>query len=216
MGRWYIALRMRTLAVAFVVIAGCKGEKAPPPPTPAKVIDAAPPDAPNDLCELGRQALASLTTCNGKDVTQDIAQARQAFDTVVSTVRAQGGANNETACAQMLHALDEQVAAAGCLIPLSAAARTRMLDLVEAWYDTRTAVTPTGNAAADAVVQKIVAIRDAACACTTEQCLDEVGAKLGSIGGFGSDAPEVATKLGGELLDDVGRCGAKLKKPVRR
>ncbi|MCX5748618.1 MAG: hypothetical protein NT062_39750 [Proteobacteria bacterium] len=208
-------------SLALLILLGACGDQAREAPAPAgspsTTTPPAPPiDAAMDLCAIGTTALASLSTCNGKSVEVDMVKARQAYRTVVDTVRATGNTASDLTCAQLLYAIDGELANAGCLVPLAAPMRARMLDLVEQWYATRTPVTPTGNAAADAMIGKIVKIRDAACACTTIPCLDALGAQMGDLGAFASDAPEVARTLGAALLDDVGRCGARLRKPIRR
>ncbi len=163
-----------------------------------------------DLCVLGHEALDTLKQCNGKPTLQ----AAQQFNGVLAMVKKDPAM--QTTCAQMLHTLDENFRKDSCSLPLSPAARTRMYDLVEAWYATRTPVTPTGNPAADAVIAKVVEIRDTACKCNTELCLEGVQKSLDTITPFAADAPEVARTLGTALLDDVSRCSARITKPVVR
>jgi hypothetical protein len=82
---------------------------------------------------------------------------------------------------------------------------------LEEWYAQRTAVTPTGDAAADAVIAKIATIRDATCACEKSACLDEVDKQLASVGTFADNAPQGARDLGKKLLEDTARCAAKVR-----
>lgn len=193
-------------SVTLDVVPGTgKLPKVPPPPS----------TAPSGLCELGKEAVAALTTCDGKPVDGNITKAKQQFVGVIDLARKQSpGADLETTCAQMLRVLDDELAKVKCPLPLSAGARTRMYALIDAYYKLRTAVVPTGDAAADAKIAAIAKIRDAACACTTELCLDAVGKQIDGIGALPANAPARAIELAGKLLDDVGRCGAAITHPV--
>ena len=203
---------------ALIVIAACGGGGNTSAPTTGSGSGSGSTMTATDLCELGRDALESLKDCHGKPMGDATRTAKQQFNGVIAMAKQtrSNATELQTSCAQMLHALDNELVKSGCGLPLSANARSRMYDLVEAWYATRTPVAPTGNAAADAVVARVVAIRDATCKCTTEQCLEGVQKSLDTITPFAADAPEAARTLGDKLLDDVGRCSARITKPVVR
>lgn len=200
----------------FVVVVGlvaCGGKKDPEPAAKPAPIDAAAVPT-SDLCTLGRDALAIVSTCNGKNIDAEVVKMRQVYSGVASMVKGTGSA--ETTCAQILHKFDEELHDLGCALPLSPVAHGHMLDLVEAWYNTRTPVKPTGDAKADEVIGRIVKLRDAACACSDEPCLAAIDKQLDTIGSFAQGTSDDAIKLGEALMDDVGRCGARIRKPVKR
>ena len=70
---------------------------------------------------------------------------------------------------------------------------------------------PTGDAASDAVIARIVAVRDAACECKDAACLDRVDQQLVAIGTLPATAPDAARTLGSKLLEDAGRCAARVR-----
>lgn len=175
------------------------------------------PRVESDMCTLGKDALAALTSCNGKPLDANMIKGKQQIVTVIDTVSAKThNSDLPTACAQLIRTFDDELAKVGCELPLAPATRTRMYDLIEQWYAFRTPVTATGNSAADAKIQTIAGVRDAACKCKDAACLDGISAQVDQIGTFGSDAPPAALELAGKLLDDINRCNAALTKPVKR
>ncbi len=113
-------------------------------------------------------------------------------------------------CAQLIQALSRDAAAQGCKIELAAADQQQIDVVMSAYYAQRTPVAKTGDATADLVVAKVVAVRDAMCACEDMKCVTKIDKTIDSIGTFGSNAPQAARELAGKLLDDVSRCEARV------
>ncbi|MBA3538324.1 MAG: hypothetical protein H0T79_01725 [Deltaproteobacteria bacterium] len=205
---------MKRALLLFLLVAAC--QNAAPTGAPEGGSAGAPRTGVVDVCAFGRRALIGLDSCAGKPIGEELAGAKRTFVGVVDTVKQTSPGAAETTCAQMLYALDGELGKLGCPLVLSAPERTRMLDLVEAWYAVRTPVALSGNAAADEIVARVAKVRDAACACETDECLAKVQEQFDTLGQFAPDAPASAQELGRKLLDDVGRCGARIRKPVRR
>ena len=209
-----------------VALAACQGSTheppSPPPQTaPAPVTPSSPPLPPpapaaTDLCAAGTRIFdhATCATPQGMKVLE------QAKRTLSGTLDLTTKAANtdphalQIVCAQLIQALSRDAAAHGCTIELAAADKQQIDVLMTAYYAQRTPVTKTGDTAADAVVAKVVAVRDAMCACEDLTCVAKVDKTIDSIGTFGSNAPQAARDLGGKLLDDVSRCEARLNTPA--
>jgi XTP/dITP diphosphohydrolase len=225
-------LKPRLLAYLATVgcvaaLAACQGRKGEPPSPPPQTAPApatatpspAPPaPAPPDLCAAGTR-IFDHATCASAQGMKILDQAKRTLrGTLDLTTKA---ANTDPhalqiVCAQLIQALSRDAAAQGCTIELAAADQHQLEALMSAYYAQRTPVTNTGDAAADAVVAKIVAVRDAMCACEDMKCVTQVDKTIDSIGTFGSNAPQAARDLGGKLLDDVSRCEARLNTPAKK
>ena len=114
-------------------------------------------------------------------------------------------------CAQMVLAIEQDAAKLGCTVPIDAAQRTEITALLDAWYGQRTPVVPTGDAASDAFIARIVAVRDAACECRDMACLDRVDKQLLELGAVPATATAAARTLASKLLGDAGRCASRVR-----
>ncbi|HLL25578.1 MAG TPA: hypothetical protein VK427_25755 [Kofleriaceae bacterium] len=206
---------MRTLLV-LVLLAACKGDKPPPAPTPtptptspAVVVDA---QALVDACAIGRFAV-DKATCQSDAARGALAKAKKSLDGVLATV-GQTTADPrqlQVMCSTMLLAIERDAAKASCTLALDALHRADIMALLDEWYAQRTPLVPTGDAAADAVIAKIAAIRDAACECRDGACLNKLDAQLGGVGTMPANAPEAARTLGSKLLEDAARCANRVR-----
>ena len=193
---------MRALIAIALVACSKKAEDAPPPPPPAPPVD---------ICDLGTRALDRVT-CSGSGM--DVAKAKRTFVGFVDAVRkaSQADAHQfQIMCAQMLTALEKDVAKAGCKIDMAAADRTSLTAVLDAYYSERTKIRPTGDAATDAVIKRAADVRDAMCSCATMECLEIVDKQLDSIGALPDKATQAARDLGGKVIDDIGRCEARIR-----
>ena|SRR5438094_1558551 len=166
-----------------------------------------------EACAVGTRAIERVKCPSPADAAQ-VNRARQQLQGVVAMLGSGGLAGTEQiqiACAQMILAVDRDAGKLHCTLDLTADERARLAALLEAWYARRTPVVPTGDVAADAVIARVVEVRDAACACTDTRCLDRVDGKLVAIGAFAPSAPKAARDLGAALMDDIGRCAARVK-----
>jgi hypothetical protein len=193
--------------------AGSSAPAAPGAPGPA----AAPAPPGPDLCRRSLEAL-DRATCATEDARAKLGDARRSIDQLVTTITRIGGAGSgsdarqfQVMCGQMLLALERDAAKLGCTVALSAPQRAELTALLDAWYGQRTAVVPTGHAPSDAVISKLAAVRDAACACRNAACLDRLDAQLVAIGPMPPAAPDAARTLGSKLLDEAGRCASRLR-----
>src|SRR5258705_6115 len=160
-----------------------------------------------DACGIGLRAL-DVVKCPDEALAQ-VKRAKQQLAGVVGMMGSGGLGGSEQqqiACAQMVLAFERDAAKLHCTIPIAAGDRAKLVAMLDAFYARRTPVTPTGDGEADAVIARIVAVRDAVCACRDPACLDRVEGRLDAIGTFAATAPQNARDLGAKLLDDIGRC----------
>jgi len=217
---------LATLALA-ISFAACQGSKHEPPSPPPQTAPAptsatpsppppAPPPAPPDICAAGTR-IFDHATCTSAQGMKVLEQAKRTLNGTLDLTKKAASADPhalQIVCAQLIQALSRDAAAQGCKIDLAEADQQQIDVLMAAYYAQRTAVTPSGDSAADAVIGKIVAVRDAMCACEDMKCVAKVDETIDTIGTFGSNAPQAARELGGKLLDDVSRCEARLNTPA--
>lgn len=189
----------------------------PPPPSGAAVVAAAAAagQAP-DFCRAGLEMI-DQAACKTPDDKQRLVEPRKAIGGLVDALSKMGAADprqTQVMCAQMLLAIEHDAAKLGCAVAIDASQRQQMTALLDAWYGQRTKVEPTGDAAADAVIARIAAVRDAACECRDAACLDRVDPQLVAIGAMPASAPPAARTLAGKLLDDAARCAARARTPA--
>jgi hypothetical protein len=184
------------------------------PPASTGSAPAAPPAIPStDACWIGLAALDGAT-CKTTDALKSLMGTRKSIESIVDTIRKLGGADPrqfQVMCAQMLLAIEQDATKLGCQVALDPPQRRDLRVLLEAWYGQRTPVVPTGDAAADAVIARIAAVRDAACACKDAACLDGLNAQLAGVGTMPAAAPDAARRLGSKLLEDAGRCASRVR-----
>lgn len=195
---------MRVLYAVALLYACSKKSEAPPPPPPAP--------AAVDICDLGTRALDHVTCSTGSGAA--IGQAKKTFVGFVEAVRkaTQADAHQfQIMCAQILTALERDIVKAGCKLELAAPDRAGLATVLESYYAERTKIAPTGDAASDKVIAHISEIRESMCGCSTMMCLEVVDKELDTIGALPSTAPQSANDLGNKLIDDIGRCEAKIR-----
>jgi len=196
-------------APAPAVAPGSAAAPGSAPPGPGSATTAIP--AADDVCRIGMDAIdhASCGSAAGS-----IKAARSSLETISSTVQTTGTNDPhgyEVTCSRLVDAIDRDAAKAGCTLAIDPALRARIAKTVEAYYAQRTPVTPTGDAAADAVIAKVAAMRDAACACKDQACLDKVDEQLVTIPAMPTTVSQAARDLGSKLLDDAARCAQRVK-----
>jgi hypothetical protein len=166
-----------------------------------------------DICKISQEAV-DQATCTTPEGRQSLVDAQQAIGRIVETIGKVGGTSlrqYQVMCAQLLLAIERDAAKLSCTLALDARQRTEIAALLDAWYGQRTPVVPTGDAAADAVIARIGAVRDAACECRDAACLDRVDQQLVAIGALPATAPDAARTLGSKLLEDAARCAARVR-----
>jgi hypothetical protein len=216
------------LIAAVSLLASCKdrpresppapgpGSSAPPaaPAAPASPDGGAAAEAPGpDVCRISLLALEQAS-CPTAEARQGLLATKKSIDSVVETIGKVAGADPrqfQVMCAQMLLAIEQDAAKLSCTIALDARQRAEITAMLDAWYAQRTPVVPTGDAAADAVIAKIAAVRDAACECRDAACLQGLEKQLGAVGAMPQAAPAAARTLGSKLLEDAGRCASRVR-----
>jgi len=199
------------LVALMVMLAACKGgSRAEPKPG-----SAAPPvsTAPLDICDIGLRAF-DKTTCDAPDSAKNIQRAQQTFHGILDTIqktRPPDPRQLQMMCAQIFVAMQRDFAKIHCTTGVTGDQQAAIAAALEAWYAQRTPVSPTGDQMSDAVIAKIVVVRDHMCACTDMACLERVDKALDTLGSLPENAPAQARELGRSLLDDVGRCESKVR-----
>jgi hypothetical protein len=167
--------------------------------------------AADDLC---RQGMAAIDHSSCGSATSSLSAARKSLDTIVATAQQTGVTDPhayEVTCARLVGAIAHDAAKSGCTITFDAGMKAKIAKDVEEYYGQRTPVTPTGDAAADAVIAKVAAMRDAACACKDQACLDKADKQLVVIPAMPATVPQAARDLATKLLDDASRCAQRVK-----
>ena len=203
---------MKHLIVVLALL-GCKDDKKPAPPPPT-IASAAPADAAVlDVCAIGKVALEAAK-CEQAETQAALMKAKKSIDGIIDALGQLGGGNPQqfqVACGTLLLAIERDATKSKCVLALEPARREEIVKMLEAWYAQRTPVVPTGDAASDAVIAKIAAMRDAACACNDAACLDRVDKTLPSIGTLPEKAPQAARDLGSKLIEDASRCATRVR-----
>ena len=209
---------MRFVVVLLALVACKHDATSKPAPAPASgsapvavVADAAAPPV-LDVCKIA-QASLDKATCPTPALRNDLVKAKKSLDGVVQTV-GQVSADPlqfQVLCAQMLLAIERDAKKISCAVTLDDAQRADIMAMLDTWYARRTPVEKTGDAAADAVIDKIAAVRDATCACKTSACLNEVDKMLSGVGTMPANAPAAARTLGSKLLEDAARCANRVR-----
>jgi hypothetical protein len=166
-----------------------------------------------DICRNGL-AMIEQATCGKPEARQSLLNTRKAIESTIETLGKVAGADRrqfQVMCAQMLLAIEQDAAKLSCKLVIDERQRKEITTLLDAWYGQRTPVVPTGDAAADAVIARIAAVRDAACECRDAACLDRLDQQLGEVGTMPQAAPAEARTLGSKLLEDAGRCASRVR-----
>ena len=213
------------LVVLLLALVACKDDKAAKPApapasgsapvAPAVVADAAVPSL--DVCTIAQTTL-DKATCPTPELRNDLMKAKKSLDGIVQAATATADPASSAAkeqlqvlCAQIVLAIERDAKKINCAVAIDEGQRTEMVALLDAYYARRTPVVKTGDAAADALIDKLAAMRDATCACTTAKCLDQVDKQLSTIGTFSATAPQAARDLAGKLIDDAARCANRVR-----
>jgi hypothetical protein len=128
--------------------------------------------------------------------------------TVAAMTKAGAAADPEEyniVCSRMLLALEGDASKLGCTLPIDPTLRTTMMEKLDRYFARRTPVTKTGDVAADELITQVAAMRDAACACKDQACLDKL-----QIPTMSPNLPPAARDLAKKLLEDAARCSQRI------
>ena len=217
---------MKSLALV-VVLAACQSKSSPPPAAgsaaPAatgSAVAPAPAPAPPSahVPELCQDSLGVLerASCPANDA--GLRAAKTSLTGIINTMTQVGNGDPtsyDITCARLLLALERDVGAgsgsAACKLPIDAELRGKIQRTLDTYYNQRTPLTKTGDAASDDALAKLAALRDAACDCRTSSCIDALDAKLTQLPPLPATAPQAAKDLAGKLLDDSARCAERAR-----
>jgi hypothetical protein len=198
------------ILVAFLTL-GC-GSSKESSPSESDVTAARPAVTdPLGFCARVRVVMTGRTKCFPED-----ASIKMALDGVSEL---ENGAPPDPAgrrrigaqCAVMLDGMIRAEQPKNCPLDVTDAERHELFVFLTAWYGERTAAPTTGNAAADAAVAKLVARRDAACACKDLACARSAGTGLDAeLAALPSDTPKAERDAAAKMIDEVARCRQRL------
>ena len=219
---------MKSLALVLA-LAACQSKSSSSPPAPAgsaalagsaMPAGSAAPAAPRvaqvaEICQASLGVLARAS-CPANDA--GLRAAKTSLDGIINAMTQVGTADPtsyDITCARLLLALERDVGAgsgsAACALPIDAELRGKIQRTLDAYYNRRTDVTKTGDAASDAAIAKLAEIRDAACECRKSSCIDALDAKLTQVPALTATAPQAAKDLAAKLLDDSARCAERAR-----
>jgi hypothetical protein len=152
-------------------------------------------------------AVVQHASCGSAATSLKAAQA--GLEGTVAAMQKAGGEDvekYETVCSRMLLALEQDAAKLDCTLPIDPDLRSKMVARVDKYFSQQlTPVTKTGDAAADELIAKVAAMRDAACACKDQTCLDKL-----EVPTMPPALPAAARDLVTKLLDDAARCSQRI------
>lgn len=212
---------MKSVALVLA-LAACQSKSSPPTsmgsaaPAGSAVVAAPPPVA--RTAELCQASLGVLERASCPHNDAGLRAAKTSLTGLINTMTQVGNGDPtsyDITCARLLLALERDVGAgsgsAACTLPIDAELRGKIQRTLDAYYNRRTEVTKTGDAASDDAIGKLAAIRDAACNCRTSSCIDALDAKLTQVPPLSATAPQAAKDLAGKLLDDSARCADRAR-----
>jgi hypothetical protein len=191
----------------LVMLVACQGSSSTSQPAAGSA--ALPATAPMvRTAQVCLDAITVVRNASCGSAATSLAAAQAGLEGTVAAMRKAGDADPEQydiICSRMLLALERDAAKLGCTLPIDPKLRTQMIEHLDRYFAQRTPVTKTGDPAADDVIAKIAAMRDAACACPDQACLDKL-----EIPSIPQHLPDAARDLAGKLLDDAARCSQRI------
>ena len=203
--------------VLLLALAACQAKSQPPaagsaaPPVAAGSAAPAPVAHTAEVCT-GSLAALERSSCGSNEA--GLTTARTSLEGIVNTMTKVGNADPTTydvVCARMILALERDMGSAGCTLAIDAPLRERIQRTLDAYYNQRTPVTKTGDAASDELIGKLAALRDAACECRASACIDKLDPQLAALPTLPATAPQAARGLASKLLDDAARCAQRAR-----
>lgn len=194
----------------LVALAACQGSPSKSQPAPAGSAGSAAPAGP-PMVSTAQVCLDAITVVKHASCANAQTSLKAAQAGLEGTVAAMQKAANsdpeqyDIICSRMLLALEQDATKLGCTLPIDAGLRTRMMAKLEKYFAQRTPVTKTGDADADDLIAKVAAMRDAACACTDQACLDKL-----QVPEMPPSLPDAARDQVTKLLDDATRCSQRI------
>jgi hypothetical protein len=204
---------MKLLPV-LVALAACQGSPSgsKSQPAPGSAAPSAAPTAAPPVVRTAQVCLDAITVVRNAScgsAAPSLKAAEASLEGTVAAMAKTGDASDpeqyDIICSRMLLALEKDAAKLGCTLPIDPKLRTTMLQKLDRYFAQRTPVTKTGDPAADDVIAKVAAMRDAACACQDQTCLDKI-----QIPTMPSSLPDAARDLVKKLLDDAERCAQRI------
>jgi hypothetical protein len=200
---------MKLLPV-LVALAACQGSPSGSKSQPAS--GSAAPSAPPPVVRTAQVCLDAITVVRNAScgsAAPSLKAAEASLEGTVAAMAKTGDASDpeqyDIICSRMLLALEKDAAKLGCTLSIDPKLRTTMTEKLDRYFAQRTPVTKTGDPAADDVIAKVAAMRDAACACQDQTCLDKI-----QIPSMPSSLPDAARDLAKKLLDDAERCAQRI------
>lgn len=194
---------MRWMPVLLAIGCGSKSEpkqqEAPPAPRPS-VTD------PIGFCERAQMLILGRKKCFPEDSSLGMALDEVATLIGGAPADAEGRRRVAVKCALMIDGMSRAKQPADCPLNATDEERAELTAFLGAWYGERTAPPTTGNAEVDAMLVKVAAERDAACACKDLGCARKAVTDLALPVGAGAAAEDAKAKM----LDEVERCKQKI------
>jgi hypothetical protein len=200
---------MKLLPV-LVALAACQGSPSGSKSQPAS--GSAAPSAPPPVVRTAQVCLDAITVVRNAScgsAAPSLKAAEASLEGTVAAMAKTGDASDfeqyDIICSRMLLALEKDAVKLGCTLPIDPKLRTTMTEKLDRYFAQRTQVTKTGDPAADELIAKVAAMRDAACECPDQTCLDKL-----QVPSMPAKLPDAARDLVTKLLDDAARCAQRI------
>lgn len=195
---------MKFCVLALLLTLGCSSETKPKPaPAPVERFSVTDPIG---FCARGRMLIMGRQKCFPEDTSL-----KMGFDelAVLETNAPAAPDARRAVAAQCAVTLDSMMRVhqpKNCPLDVTDDERRELAAFLTAWYGERTPAPTTDNPAVDAAMVKVVAQRDAACACKTGDCARTAIAALSVAVKALPAEPKAASDAAAKMSDEATRC----------
>lgn len=199
---------MKLVVLAVLISLGCGSKREAADQEEAAGSARPSVSDPLGFCERARRMILRRRKCFEEDVSLKMALDGIA-DQVAHAPEDPGPRRRIAAsCAITLDGMMRVEQPKMCPLDVTDEERAELAAFLAAWYGERTPAPTTGDEGIDAVLVKLAAQRDAACACKALDCARKAAEGLDNA--LPAGAPEPATTAVAKMLDEVARCRQRI------
>jgi hypothetical protein len=196
---------MKICVLAVLLPLGCSSKDSAPKAAPV------PAERPSATDPIGFCARASMLVMGRQKCFPEDTSLKMALDEISdldSSAPTPPDARRAVAakCAVMLDSMMRVHQPKNCPLDVTDDERRELVTFLTAWYGERTPAPKTDNRDLDATLGKVVAQRDAACACKTSNCArDAITALTTALGALPAES-KAANEAAAKMSDEATRC----------
>ena len=196
---------MKICVLAVLLTLGCSSKESAPKPAPVPVERPSVTD-PIGFCARARMLVLGRQKCFPEDTSLKMGLDEIADLETTAPAESEPRRAVASKCAVILDSMMRVHQPKNCPLDVTDDERRELSTFLTAWYGERTAAPTTGNAAVDTAITKVVAQRDAACACKTTSCArDAITALMKALKDLPAE-PRTASDAAAKMSDEATRC----------